>query len=277
MKAFQEVPIGRVRDFWNARPCNIRHSPRPIGEREYFDDVEARKYFVEPHIPRFAEFSRWAGKRVLEVGCGIGTDTVNFARAGARVTAIDLSDRSLDIARKRAAIYGLSGITFVQADAEHLAATVAVEPYDLVYSFGVIHHTPNPKAALDQMRLFLAPEGTLKLMVYHRFSWKALAIVMGYGRGALWKWDKLIAAHSEAQEGCPVTYTYTRRELRAFVESAGLQVRDMFVDHIFPWRIADYIQYRYRKQWYFAAVPAPAFRWLEKHVGWHLCITAGIG
>jgi SAM-dependent methyltransferase len=276
MKAFRDVPIGRVREFWNARPCNIRHSPRPVGEREYFDDVEARKYFVEPHIPRFAEFSRWAGKRVLEIGCGIGTDTMNFARAGARVTAVDLSDRSLDIARKRAAIYGLTNITFVQADAEDLAATVAVEPYDLVYSFGVIHHTPNPKAALDQMRLFLAPEGTLKLMVYHRYSWKALAIVMGYGRGAFWKWDRLIAAHSEAQEGCPVTYSYTSRELRRFVESAGCAVDDIFIDHIFSWRIADYVQYHYRRTWCFAVLPPAVFRWLESHFGWHLCVTARV-
>ena len=274
MNAFREVPIGRVRDFWNARPCNIRHSPKPIGEREYFDDVEARKYFVEPHIPRFAEFPRWAGKRVLEIGCGIGTDTMNFARAGARVTAIDLSDQSLEIARKRASVYGLSNITFVQGDAENLAATIPVEPYDLVYSFGVIHHTPRPQAALDQMRRFLAPQSTLKLMVYYRYAWKALAIVMGYGRGAFWNWDKLIAAHSEAQQGCPVTYTYSRRELRKFVESADCIVEDLFVEHIFPWRIADYVQYRYRKEWYFAIFPTPAFRWLEAHLGWHLCVTA---
>src|SRR4051812_42278438 len=78
---FSDVPIGRVRDFWNARPCNIRHSPRPVGTREYFDDVERRKYFVEPHIPGFADFSAWKGRRVLEIGCGLGTDTVSFARA----------------------------------------------------------------------------------------------------------------------------------------------------------------------------------------------------
>jgi ubiquinone/menaquinone biosynthesis C-methylase UbiE len=274
MKGFRDVSIGRVRDFWNTRPCNIRHSPRPVGQPEYFDDVEARKYFVEPHIPAFAEFSRWSGKRVLEIGCGIGTDTVNFARAGARVTAVDLSDRSLEIARKRAEIYGLTNITFVQANAEDLARAIPVEPYDLVYSFGVIHHTPEPKAALDQMRLFLAQGGTLKLMVYHRYSWKALAIVMTYGRGAFWNWDKLIAEHSEAQEGCPVTYTYTPQELREFVESSRCKVKDMFVDHIFPWRIPDYVEYRYHRVWYFAILPRPTFRWLETKFGWHLCVTA---
>src|SRR3954471_22503990 len=104
---FEEVSIDRVRDYWNARPCNIRHSPKPVGTREYFDEVEARKYFVEHHIPEFAEFERWKGKTGLEIGCGIGTDTINFARNGAQVTAVDLTEKSLEVARQRAKVFGL--------------------------------------------------------------------------------------------------------------------------------------------------------------------------
>src|SRR5947207_14015432 len=105
--SFQGVSIDAVREYWNGRPCNIRHSAAPIGSREYFDQVEARKYFVEPHIFAFAQFAKWTGKRVLEIGCGIGTDTMNFARAGAQVTAVDISARSLDLARQRARIFGV--------------------------------------------------------------------------------------------------------------------------------------------------------------------------
>jgi len=119
---FADVEIARVRDYWNDRPCNIRHSTAPIGTREYFDQVEARKYFVEYHIPGFAEFERWRGKKILEIGCGIGTDTINFARAGAQVTTVDLSDKSMELARQRAAVFGLEDlIRFCPGNAEQLS------------------------------------------------------------------------------------------------------------------------------------------------------------
>src|SRR6059036_3054722 len=121
--SFNDISIDSVRQYWDRRPCNLRHSPKPAGTKEYFDEVEWRKYFVEPHIPRFAEFERWNGKKVLEIGCGIGTDTINFARNGAWVTAVDLSEKSLEVARRRAEVFGLQDrIRFIRADAEHLSS-----------------------------------------------------------------------------------------------------------------------------------------------------------
>jgi 2-polyprenyl-3-methyl-5-hydroxy-6-metoxy-1,4-benzoquinol methylase len=263
-----------VRRFWDARPCNIRHSQKPVGSKEYFDEVEARKYKVEPHIPGFAEFDRWAGERVLEVGCGIGTDSINFARAGAHLTAVDLSTESLNIARQRAEVMGVADrIEFVQADAEELTSAVSGE-FDLVYSFGVVHHTPHPDRALQQIRALITPHGTLKLMVYHRRSWKVFWIVVTQGHGRFWKTGELVATHAEAQTGCPVAFNYTRRQGRELVERAGFNVTDVRADHVFPYRIPDYVEHRYVKLWYFRWMPERMFRGFERLFGWHLLITA---
>ena len=275
MTDFSHATIDEVRQYWDRRPCNIRHSPQPVGTRAYFDEVEARKYFVEPHIPRFAEFERWRGKKVLEIGCGIGTDTVNFARHGADVTAVDLSDNSLEIARQRVGLYGLEDhVRFFHGSAEELTAFVPKQTYDLIYSFGVIHHTPHPERVLAEARQYAAAGSTLKIMVYHRWSWKVLWIVLGYGKGQFWRTAELVARNSEAQTGCPVTYTYSRPQARRLVESRGFRVTGLFVDHIFPYRIADYVQYRYVKAWPWSWMPQPMFRWLERRFGWHLCLTA---
>jgi SAM-dependent methyltransferase len=267
--------ITDVQRYWDARPCNVRHSPKPIGSREYFEEVEARKYFVESHIPGFADFERWQGKRVLEVGCGIGTDSINFARAGAHLTAVDLSGESLRIAAQRADVMGAGNrIRFVQANAEELTSTVDDGPYDLVYSFGAVHHTPRPERAIGQMRALIRPGGTLKLMVYHQRSWKVFWIVASQGRGRFWKADQLVAAHSEAQTGCPVTFTYTRREGHELVEQNGFRVQDLSVDHVFPYRVPDYVQYRYVMEPFFRWMPEPLFRAFERRFGWHLLIEA---
>jgi len=275
MPNFADAPIDRVRAYWDARPCNIRHSPSPIGTRQYFDEVEARKYFVEPHIPRFAQFERWQGKKVLEIGCGIGTDTINFARHGAFVTAVELSEKSLEIARQRAEVFGLQDcIRFYPGNAEDLTKFVPVEPYDLIYSFGVIHHTPHPERIIEQMRYYVQPGSTIKIMVYHRYAWKVLWILLAYGKGHFWRLAELVARYSEAETGCPITYTFTRQGVRKMLQHYGFRVTEMWVDHIFPYRIPDYVQYRYVKVWYFRWMPKPLFRWLERHFGWHLCVTA---
>lgn len=272
---FDEVGIETVRDYWNARPCNIRHSPLPVGSKAYFDQVEERKYFVEPHIPKFAEFERWRGKRVLEIGCGIGTDTINFARHGASVTALELSDASLEVARQRAEVYNLSDrIDFIMGNAENLANLVPAGEYDLIYSFGVIHHSPHPERILEQISR-VARRGTIvKIMVYHRHSWKVFWILLKYGKGRFWQARKLIAQFSEAQSGCPVTYAYTPREFREMLSNYDLQTKQVAVDHIFPYRVKDYVNYRYVKEWYFRWMPQALFRWLEHRIGWHLCLTA---
>lgn len=273
--SFVDVQLDRVKDYWNARPCNIRHSTQPIGTKEYFDEVEARKYMVEFHIPAFADFEQWRGKKVLEIGCGIGTDTINFARHGAQVTTVDLSAKSMELAQQRAAVFNLQDkIRFLPGNAEQLSTFVPVEPYDLIYSFGVIHHTPHPDNVLEELRKYTHPGTVVKIMVYHRRSYKVAWIFATEGKGQFWKLSEIIARNAEAQTGCPIAYTYTRKEGRELLERHGFKVSKVEVDHIFPYRIRDYVQYRYVREPYFAWMPQPMFRALERRIGWHLLLTA---
>ena len=278
MASFENTSIDAVQAYWDARPCNIRHSPSPVGTRQYFDEVEARKYMVEPHIPLFAQFDRWNGKKVLEIGCGIGTDTINFARAGAYVTAVDLSPKSIELAQQRAEMFGLRDhIQFHVADAEALSGTVPPEPYDLVYSFGVIHHTPHPQRIIEQIREHYAGNDTVfKCMVYYKHAWKVYAILLREGHGAFWRLEELVARNSEAETGCPITRTYSKTGVQRLLQP-GFRVEDVRVEHIFPYKVADYMRYRYVRAWYIRALPTWVFRALEQRLGWHLLVTARAG
>jgi SAM-dependent methyltransferase len=272
-RTFGDVSIDRVREYWNARPCNIRHSPKPIGTTEYFDDVERRKYFVEPHIPEFAEFARWSERSVLEIGCGIGTDTVRFARAGANVTAVELSDESAAIARQRVAVFDLGDRVQIRVgNAEELPAIVPPQRFDLVYSFGVIHHSPNPARIVEHIRSYMDATSELRLMVYARVSYKLFWIMKEEGVWDMSRIDELIARNSEAQTGCPVTYTYTDDSVRELL--AGFTVTNVRKAHIFTWDIDAYRRYEYKKALEWATVSDAELAILERELGWHLLVRA---
>lgn len=262
-----------VRTYWDTRPCNIRHSTKPVGTREYFDEVEKRKYFVEPHIPAFAEFEKWSGKKVLEVGCGIGTDSTNFARNGANLTVVDYSANSIELCKKRFSVYGFNA-NFYCGNAEELSQFVPVESYDLIYSFGVIHHTLNPASVIDEIKKYCNDKTEIRIMLYSRWCWKVLWILFKYGKGQFWKLDELVRTYSEAQTGCPVTYYYSFSEIRKLFKD--FDIIDMRKEHIFPYKISKYVNYEYEKEWYFKLLPKKLFRCLEQKAGWHLLITAKI-
>jgi len=254
-----ETVIEKVKTYWDRRPCNIRHSTLEVGTREYFDEVEARKYFVEPHIPKFAEFELWKGKKVLEIGCGIGTDAVNFARAGADYTGIDLSTESIALAEKRFEVFGLNG-KFLQCNAEEASQYLPEANFDLVYSFGVIHHSPNPQAIVHAAHRLLKPGGEFRIMLYAENSWKQIMIDAELDQ-------------PEAQTGCPIALTYRPTDI-FWLLFGRFTILDMHQDHIFPYKIEDYVQYKYTKQPWFEVMPDEIFAVLEKNLGWHTLVKA---
>lgn len=164
-----------VRDFWQANPCGAKFAGEKIGTREFFEAVERHRYQSEWHIPEVVDFPRWRGKDVLEVGCGVGTDAINFAREGARYTGVDLTDASIDLVRRRFEIEGLKANLRV-ADAE--ALPFGDDSFDLVYSHGVLHHTPDTQRGIDQVHRVLRPGGTAMVMLYHRNSYNYRVNIM---------------------------------------------------------------------------------------------------
>ena len=250
--------IETVKTYWDTRPCNIRHSSKEIGTLEYFEEVEKKKFFVEPHIVPFSDFPSWKDKNVLEIGCGLGTMAINFAKSGATYTGVELSEESLKIAKKRFEVYGHSG-DFYLGNAEELTSLVPKKKYDLIYSFGVIHHSPNPRKIIEEMRPYMHDQSVLKLMIYAKDSWKNIMIENGFDQ-------------PEAQSGCPIAFTYTREEARKLLD--GFDIIDMQQEHIFPYEIETYRKNNHVKVPWFANMPEDMFKALEKHLGWHMLITA---
>ena len=251
-----------VKDYWNNQPCNIRHSEKTFGTKEYFDEVEKRKYFVEPHIPRFANFSKWKNRKVLEIGCGIGTDAINFARAGAFYTGVELSNTSLDIAKMRFKVYNLKA-NLLEGDAENIYSIFQNQNFDLIYSFGVLHHTPNFEVALQSIGKLMHTTSELKFMVYSKNSYKQALINEGLEQ-------------PEAQSGCPLANTYFKSEIRKILETNSFECTSIEKNHIFPFKVPEYKNYKYVKQEWFESMPTNIFNALQKNFGWHLLVDAKI-
>jgi ubiquinone/menaquinone biosynthesis C-methylase UbiE len=248
--------IESVYNFWNDRPCNIKHSPKEVGTKEYFEEVTKRKYFVESHILDFANFQQYKNKHVLEVGCGIGTAAQSFIESGSIYTGIDISDKAIEIAKKRLEVFNLEG-ALLQANIEELR-TINGQEFDLIYSFGVLHHTPDIKKSIQNIYNMLKPGGEFKMMLYAKNSWKYYEIIEGLDQ-------------YEAQSGVPIANVYTKEEVYELLKDfKNIKINQA---HIFPYKIERYKNYIYEKKDHFEAMPKELFDCLEKNLGWHLLIS----
>ena len=179
----------RVGAFWQANPCGVKFADAAPGTRHFYELVEAHRYTKEWHIPIAADFAGARGLKVLEIGCGLGTDGAQFAEAGADYTGVDLTEAAVELARRRFQLFGLAG-KFQTADAENLE--FPDESFDLVYSHGVLHHTPEIGKAIQEIHRVLRSGGRAVVMLYHRgsYNYRVNISVLRRAGAQLLKWDK---------------------------------------------------------------------------------------
>jgi len=204
-----------VVDFWDRAACGEDLLLR-TQDHDGFDAQANARYRLEPYVVPFADFTAWGDRDVLEVGLGLGADHERFAVNGARMSGIDLTGRAVEITRKRFELKGLRSALTV-GDSELLPYDDA--SFDLVYSWGVIHHTPDtPKAASEILRV-LRPGGEFRVMIYHTYSLVGVMLWLRYAlmRGRpLTSFAALYAAHLES----PGTKAYTRAEAEKLFSAA---------------------------------------------------------
>lgn len=284
--------INEVKGFWNANPCQSDLS-REQDRRRYFEDISNKRYHGrEWHVPTVAQFSEFRGKDVLEIGCSIATDGLEFARNGARYVGVDLTPKSIEMAKERFNLFGFPG-TFEVANAE-TRLPFPDDSFDHIYSFGVIHHSPVPERIVREIYRVLRPGGTLTVMLYNRssinyyieimllrriFKWclwpafmpRLLAAVTGFDRWKLEGHREMLKKKLTKEQWismntdgpfCPLARVYDEREAAMlFKDFANVrqEVWEFNVDH-----------------WSFVgkAIPVSVAKWIGRHWGWHRMIYA---
>ncbi|HEY6329608.1 MAG TPA: class I SAM-dependent methyltransferase [Blastocatellia bacterium] len=200
------------------------------GSREWFEEID-RRFFSSAYYAQdqgskpFGRFLRpglVAGRPVLEVGCGMGSHAALLARAGAALTAVDLTARAVETTRRRFELFGLSGL-IERADAENLP--FPDEQFDLAWSWGVIHHSRSMEACLAEMTRVVKAGGRLLLMVYYRPSlvyYVHCGLIRGILLGKFFR-QSLQQIYVDSSDGF-YARVFTKRELRSLLSPDYEQV-----------------------------------------------------
>jgi len=208
-----------VHNFWNKQSCGTQFSDKEKHTKEYFEEIELDRYTKEPEILTFAQFSSGKNKKVLEVGVGAATDFLQWAKNGAELYGIDLTPEAVSHAQHRLQLYNLAAQDIKVADAENLP--FQNEFFDIVYSWGVIHHSPDTPKALKEIFRVLKPDGKAKLMVYNRKS--VLAYVFWIKHAFLkLKWNQSVADVLWNKMESYGTKGYTIDEIKDLLKSENI-------------------------------------------------------
>ncbi|MDP9270167.1 MAG: class I SAM-dependent methyltransferase [Chloroflexota bacterium] len=282
--------------FWDTHQPGYKFTNEQPGTLEFFRAVEEHRYALEPHVRALARFPDWRGRDVLDVGCGLATDGIQFARHGARYTGLDAAHTAVEMARRRFELEGLGG-DIRQGDATALPFHDDV--FDLVYSHGVIHHIPDTREAVREIHRVLRAGGTALVMLYHRNSLnfyfnimlvrRALAgflaapraatvlsrlgledaeVFEGHRRllrehGPRYLLDaSLFLSHNTDGPDNPLSKVYTRDEARTLFRAFGVVTTEVRFLNLRLWPGGDQLS-RTR-----------AAKALERRIGWHLYVIA---
>jgi SAM-dependent methyltransferase len=197
----------QVHDFWNDASCGERLY-LPTADRAGYEAQARIRYELEPFIRELARFSEARGKRVLEVGVGLGADHQQFAEAGSVLSGIDLTERAVEYTKRRLEAFGLRS-DLGTGDAENLAFPDA--SFDIVYSWGVLHHSPDTPKAVAEVHRVLKPGGCARIMIYHKWSMVGLMLWARYGLLRVRPWTTLSEVYARYLES-PGTKAYTVAE-----------------------------------------------------------------
>jgi len=253
----------KVHDYWNKASCGTDATKRSKHSREYFEEIEAHRYDIEAQIFSFAQFTRFKDKKILEVGVGAGTDFLQWVRAGAHAHGIDLTQEAIDNVKARLALYGLQARDLRVADAERLPYPDSY--FDCVYSWGVIHHSPNTKQCLAEIVRVTKPGGIAKVMIYNRCS---LFAYYRYWHTAFLKgkpFQKVSTVLWNHQESHG-TKAYTLKEVKKMVSKHPVVIKQLKA----TFEKNDYLSLTPRPYQWLGYVAACLFGWNK--VGWFLTV-----
>jgi ubiquinone/menaquinone biosynthesis C-methylase UbiE len=203
-----------VHTYWNQESCGTFVASADKHTRDFYEQVEEHRYRVEPEIMEFAQFTRHHGQMLLEVGVGAGTDFLQWVRAGTKAHGIDLTEEGIAHVQHRLSIYGLQAHEYKVADCENIP--YSQDTFDIVYSWGVIHHTADTPRAIAEIIRVLKPGGKGKIMMYHRHSLVAYRLWVHHALFAGRPWKSLNWAVWNFMESVG-TKSYTRKEVTSML------------------------------------------------------------
>jgi len=210
-----------VRAHWEEEPCGTRFGDSE-NRLEFFNSISRQRYEVEPYIVGFAEFEKYSGKRVLEIGVGAGSDFENWIKNGSGAVGIDLTTAAIDLTRERLLLkgYAESQFTLKVGDAENL--DFDDNSFDLVYAYGVIHHSPDTEKCLQEIFRVLKRGGVAKIMVYSAFSITGMLLWIRYALLTGRPFQSQRAVIYKYLES-PGTKSFSSAEFREILERYGFE------------------------------------------------------